>query len=170
MFGFTVPPLELILRGSAIYWFLVVGFRVILRRDVGALGIADVLLVVLIADAAQNGMAGDYKSVPDAIVLVSTLMGWNVALDYLAFRFDWVRRWIEPPPLLLVSNGRILFRNLRREFLTVDELMAKLREHGVDKVEAVRAARMESDGTVTVLLHDRQGVTPGAQQSGTGPL
>jgi uncharacterized membrane protein YcaP (DUF421 family) len=151
LFVFSVPPLELVIRGSAIYWFLLVLFRVVLRRDVGAIGVADVLLLVLVADAAQNAMAGEYRSISDGLVLVSTIVGWNVLVDWLVYRFAAVRRLLEAPALILVRDGRILHRNLRREFLTVEELRGKLREHGVDDIDQVRAAYMESDGEVSVI-------------------
>ena len=77
LFAFSVPPLELIVRGSAIYWFLFLLFRLVLRRDIGAIGVADVLLLVLVADAAQNAMAGEYRSISDGILLVSTIIGWQ---------------------------------------------------------------------------------------------
>ena len=62
LFGLSVSPLELVVRGTAMYWFLFVLFRVVLRRDTGSLAIADVLLLVIIADAAQNAMSGSYQS------------------------------------------------------------------------------------------------------------
>ncbi len=151
LFAFSVAPLELVVRGSVVYWFLFALFRVVLRRDVGAIGVADVLLLVLVADAAQNAMAGEYRSISDGIVLVSTIIGWNVAIDWAAYRFPAARRLIEPPALPLVRNGRILQRNLRREYITVDELRAKLREHGIEDLADVRAAFLESDGEVSVL-------------------
>ena len=78
---FKVPAWELILRGSAMYWLLFLFFRLVLRRDVGAVGVADVLLVVLIADASQNAMTGGYNSVAEGAVLVSTLIAWNRVSD-----------------------------------------------------------------------------------------
>jgi uncharacterized membrane protein YcaP (DUF421 family) len=115
---------------------------------------ADVLLIVLLADAAQNAMSGDYGTVSEGAVLVLTLVFWNVAIDYCAFRFPALRPLVEAPPLKLIDHGRIQHRNLRREFMSQDELMAKLREHGVDDVQRVKFALMESDGTVTVVLMD----------------
>jgi uncharacterized membrane protein YcaP (DUF421 family) len=151
LFRFGVDPLELVLRGSAVYWFLFLLFRFVLRRDAGSLGIADILLLVLIADASQNAMAGGYDTVLDGFVLVGTLLGWNWLLDWASFRFNAVRRFAEPAPLVLVRRGRILARNLRREFLTVPELMANLREQGVDKLAEVKMARMEPDGSISVI-------------------
>jgi uncharacterized membrane protein YcaP (DUF421 family) len=154
LFAFNVSPLELIVRGTLIYWFLFLMFRFVLRRDVGSVGIADVLLVVLIADASQNAMAGGYETVAEGCVLVLTLMGWNWLLDWASFRFDSVRRFAEPPPLLLVRHGRVLHRNLRQEFLTMDDLQSQLRQSGVGNLAEVRAAFMESDGRFSVITRD----------------
>lgn len=168
IFGFSMSPWELILRGTFIYWFLFLAFRILLRRDAGTIGMADVLLIVLLADAAQNAMAGQYGSVTEGVVLVLTLVFWNVAIDYCAFRFPALRPLVEAPPLKLVDQGRIQHRNLRREFMSTDELMAKLREHGVDDVRRVKHALMESDGTVTVVLMDGTPTKAGAARSAAG--
>jgi uncharacterized membrane protein YcaP (DUF421 family) len=160
LFELGTPVLELVVRGTVIYWFLFLAFRFLLRRDMGAIGVADVLLVVLVADAAQNAMAGEYRTITDGIVLVSTIIGWNLAIDWLAFRSERVRALLEPAPLLLVRDGRILHRNLRRELMSVEDLLGKLREHGVDDVAQVRAARLESDGEMSVVR--RRGAAPDA--------
>lgn len=151
LFRLSVDPLELVVRGTAMYWFLFLLFRFVLRRDVGSIAIADVLLLVLIADAAQNAMAGGYKSITDGIILVGTIAGWNYLVDLLAFRFEVLHRVLEAPPLLLVRSGRMLRANMRRELMTVDDLMAELREHGIQDLSEVKAAYMESGGEVSVL-------------------
>ena len=71
LFGLSLSPLELIVRGTAMYWFLFLLFRVVIRRRVGAVGISDVLLLVIIADASQNAMSGDYQSISDGIASLS---------------------------------------------------------------------------------------------------
>ncbi len=96
IFAFSIPPLETLVRGTVMYWLLFLLFRFVVRRDVGSMGIADILLIVIVADAAQNGMAGDGKSVTDAALLVITLVAWNMALDRLAFHFPPVRRFVDP--------------------------------------------------------------------------
>jgi uncharacterized membrane protein YcaP (DUF421 family) len=163
MFQLTVAPWELVLRGTATYWFLFLIFRFLLKRDVGSLGIADVLVLVLIADASQNAMSGGYESLTDGAILVGTIIGWNYALDWAAFRWPLVRRFAEQPPLALVVNGRVLRRNLAKELLTLDDLKASLREHGVDDVSQVKKAFMEGDGTITVIRND------GNPDDGGGP-
>lgn len=154
LFRLTVDPLELVLRGTAVFWFLFAVFRFVMHRDVGSVGLADVLVLVLIADAAQNAMSGGYESITDGLILVSSIVFWNYALDWGAYRFEWVRRIAEPPPILLVRAGHVVQRNLRREMMSHDDLMAKLREHGVEDVAKVKKAYMEGDGTITVLQYD----------------
>jgi uncharacterized membrane protein YcaP (DUF421 family) len=157
MFALSVSPLELIIRGSLIYCFLFLIFRVILRRDVGAIGIADVVVLVLIADAASNAMSGEYKSITDGVILVSTIVAWNVLLDWLSFRSPRLRAWIQSSEICLIRDGRVLHRNLRREFMTEDDLRAKLREYGITDFNEVRAAFMESDGVVSVIKRHPDG-------------
>lgn len=154
LFEFQVSPLELVIRGTAIYWLLFVIFRFLLRRDIGAVGVADVLMVVLIADASQNAMSGGYTSLAEGAVLVATLVAWNYTLDWAAFRFRFLQRVLEPPPLLLVRQGRVQMRNLRVEHLTVDDLRGMLREKGIDTLDTVKVAYLESDGAFSVVRND----------------
>jgi uncharacterized membrane protein YcaP (DUF421 family) len=151
IFGINVSPLELIIRGTAMYLFLFLLFRVVVRRRVGAIGMADILILVIIADAAQNAMSGEYKSVTEGAILVGTILFWNLAIDWLNFRVPAMRDWLEPPPMLLIRDGRIIHRNLRHEFVTEDELKSKLREKGVKDYSEVAEAHMESDGNVSVI-------------------
>lgn len=157
LFTLTVPLAELVIRGSAIYWFVFLIFRFVMRRDVGAIGIADVLMLVLIADAAQNGMAGEYKSVTDAFVLVGTLVFWNFLLDWLSFHVPIVRRFTEAGVLCLVRDGRIIDRNLRREFISREELLGQLRAKGIEDISQVKRAYLESDGAFSVIRRERHG-------------
>ena len=151
LFRLSVPPLELIVRGTAMYFFLFLLFRVVIKRRVGSIGMADMLVLVIVADAAQNGMAGEYRSITDAFILVGTILGWNFLFDWANYRFAWLQRWLEPDPLLLIRDGRVLWRHLRLERVTEKELSAKLREHGVTDVGEVARAYMEPDGAVTVI-------------------
>lgn len=96
-------------------------------------------------------------TVPTNIIpSVIAIAGWNWILDLLAYRFRAVRRLLEAKPLELVREGKLMRRNLRREHITPEEIMAKLREHGIDKLEAVKVATMESDGEITVIQNKGQ--------------
>jgi uncharacterized membrane protein YcaP (DUF421 family) len=154
LFRFSVSPVELVLRGSVMYWFLFLLFRFLLRRDVASLGLADVLLLVLIADAAENAMAGGYDSLVDGCLLVSTIAAWNYGLDWASYRYVALRRFVEPPKLALVKNGKVVLSNLRRQMLTVEDLRAKLRQHGIESIGDVKRAYMEPDGKISAVRFD----------------
>jgi uncharacterized membrane protein YcaP (DUF421 family) len=146
-----VALLEIVLRGSIMYIALFVMLRVILKRQTGTLGTTDLLLITLIADASQNAMAGEYRSVPDGIVLVATIIFWNYAFDWLSFRSEWFARLTEPPPLPLIRNGKMLRRNMRHELITEDELLMELRKQGLDDMSKVRESYIESDGHISII-------------------
>lgn len=157
---FNVSPWELMARGTLTYWFLFLVFRFLLRRDIGGLGVADVLLVVLVADASQNAMTAGYHSVGEGIVLVSTLFAWNYALDLLAYRFRAIERFVAPPPLTLIRRGRVIRKNLSAECITMEELWSHLRENDVDSLEQVKTACLERDGQFSVIRADAARSSP----------
>lgn len=149
------PLLEIIFRGSAIYLGLFLLLRLVLKRQSGGVGITDLLVVVLIADAAQNGMADDYHSVTDGLLLVGVIIFWSHLLDWLGYRFPALARLIHPPPLPLIRNGVMMRRNLRQELITEEELLTQLRQQGIQDVKQVKMANMEGDGRVSVVPFDK---------------
>ncbi len=150
------PIFEIILRGSIMYIALFAMLRIVLKRQTGTLGMTDLLLITLLADASQNAMAGEYKSIPDGIVLVATVIFWSYLFDWLSFKSEWFNRLIEPSPLPLIRNGRMLRRNMRQEFITEDELMMELRQQGLDDVSKVKQAFIESDGRISVIQNEEK--------------
>jgi uncharacterized membrane protein YcaP (DUF421 family) len=152
----SVSIAEIFLRGTIVYLFLFFILRV-LRREAGAIGIPDLLVVVLIADAAQNALASEYKSITEGAILVGTIVLWDFVLDWVSYRFPLFQRLFRSPPLLLIKDGQMLRRNMRQEMITEDELMSKLREQGVENVSEVKKAYLEGDGQVSVITDDSKG-------------
>jgi uncharacterized membrane protein YcaP (DUF421 family) len=141
---------EVVVRGSVIYLLLFFLMR-FMRREGGQIGLADVLIVVVIADAAQNGMAGTYNSITEGVTLILTITFWDYALDWFAYHVPAFGRLVHPPPLPLILDGRILRRNLRRELITDAELRSRLREEGIEDVCDVKICHMEGDGHISVI-------------------
>lgn len=146
----TLPLMEVFIRGSLIYLVLFFVMRVLPRREVGGLGAADVLVIVIIADAVQNGMSGKYESITEGLLLAGTIFGWATLIDWLDYRFPSLHL-AEGPPLLVVRKGRLVRRNMRHEQVTEDEVMAQLRQHGYESLEDVAAAYIEGDGQFSVI-------------------
>jgi uncharacterized membrane protein YcaP (DUF421 family) len=145
---------ELVLRGTVMYLALFATLRVLVRRHVGSMSLMDLLLMVLIADAAQNAMAGEYKSLTAGLVLCGTLIGWNYLVDWLAYLFPAFGKLIEPPPLPIVQNGVLNRRNMRSELITEDELLSQLRQQDIRDFSEVKIACVEPDGQISVERMD----------------
>lgn len=154
------PLLEIIARGTLVYLGTFLILRLVLKRESSGFSTTDLIVIVFIADAAQNAMADDYRSVPDGLILIATLVFWAWFLDFLAFRVPALERLLKPPPLPLIKEGNFVWPNMRREFITKEELIAHLREQGVEQVSDVRLAYMESDGHVSVLPYDEDAQVP----------
>lgn len=155
MFSIDVPLLEIFLRGTIIYLSLFVILRLFHTRQVGNIGLSDVLVIVLVADASQNGMAGDHQSIPAAITLVLTIVFWNLLIDWMTFKFDWFEKFTCPAPLALIKNGKMLKKNMREEMITTCELMSQLRQQGAEHVSDVKKACLEPDGKISVVKFEK---------------
>lgn len=145
---------ETIVRGSLVYLLLFLLLRVVLKRQAGNIGVNDLLVVVLLADAAGNALAAEYKSITNGVVLVATIVSWSYFLNFLGYRFRFIQRFRNPPPLTLVKDGHLLHENMSKELLTQDELISQLRQHGVASFNEVKAAYMEGDGHISVITRD----------------
>ncbi len=156
-FAPDVPLLEIVLRGSIMYLFIWALLRFVFKREAGVVAMADLLVIVFIADAAQNAIAAGYTSISDGIVLVLTICFWSYAINWLSYHSAVMARFTAPPPLKLVEDGRILWRNLRKELITEDELETQLRKQGCDDVKDVKVAYMEPDGSISVVTNDEKG-------------
>ncbi|MCB5174593.1 MULTISPECIES: DUF421 domain-containing protein [Microvirga] len=146
--------IEIFVRGTFMYIVLFSILRFFMKRQSGVIGIADLLVIVLIADAAQNAMSSEYKSITEGTVLVLTIVFWNFALDWLGYHFRFFQKFTRPPPLPLIDNGRLLRRNMRQEMITTEELMSQLRQQGIEDPAKVKRAYIEGDGRISIICHD----------------
>jgi uncharacterized membrane protein YcaP (DUF421 family) len=154
---------EMVIRGTLMYLGLFLIFRFIIGRQSSAIGIADILVVVIIADAAQNAFAKEYKSISEGIALVLTIVFWDFLLDWLGYRSRFFARVIRPAPQKLVQDGQMLFRNMRRELITAEELRSEARQQGIADIADVKTACLEGNGQISFVKAD-QGDEPGGKR------
>jgi len=147
----THSILEMVVRGTLMYLAIFVLLRLLGRRQSGSLGTADILVIVLLADAAQNGMTNEYKSVTEGLALVATILAWNFVIDWLSFHVPAVRPLLSAPALCLIKDGVLQRRNMRKELITNEELLSQLREQGVESPADVKLAQLEEDGQISVV-------------------
>lgn len=146
-----VSVLELVVRGTIMYFAIFLLLRVILRGRTSAVTMSDLIVMVLIADAAQNAMSANYQSITDGVVLVATIVACSFLVDWLAFRFPIVRGFVHPERTTLVMDGRVLRKALEAELMTEGELMTQLRLHEIENLEDAKAVYLEGNGEVSVI-------------------
>ncbi len=154
IFELSIPLVEIFLRGSLTFVALLVMMRVIGQREAGGLGVTDILLVVLVAEAAAAGLHGDASSVTDGIALVATILFWSIAFDAIAYRWPKLGRFIKAQPRLLIKDGAVNSQVLRRELMTRDEVLSQLRLHGIEDPAEIERAYIEPNGMISVLRRD----------------
>jgi len=145
---------ENVIRASGIFLLLFLLLRVLPNRKTGSLGSADLLVLVLLATVVNGALNKDVSSLTDAVVMVATIVAWSFVIDTLAARVPFLRRLMHSDPIEIVRDGAILARNLRREFMTEDELRAQLRLQGAQDEREVAHAYVEHDGRVSVIRKD----------------
>jgi uncharacterized membrane protein YcaP (DUF421 family) len=156
IFDLSIPLVEIFIRGSVTFVALLVMMRVVGQREAGGLGITDILLVVLVAEAAAAGLHGNANSVTDGILLVATILFWSIAFDAVAYRWPKLGRFIKAQPRLLIKDGAVDHQRLRRELMTRDELRSQLRLHGIDDPADVDRAYLEPNGMISIIRRDRK--------------
>ncbi|WP_090338209.1 DUF421 domain-containing protein [Dyadobacter koreensis] len=153
MFIPSLSLLEIFLRGTLTYWVIYLCMR-LFRRGTGQLSIADLLLITMISDAAQNAMAGTYNSISEGAVLILTLLFWDYAIDWMGYKKVIFGKFAKPDPVLLVRNGRLLHKNMEKELIDEEELTALLREKDVDDYKKVKTCYLEATGNISVILKE----------------
>ncbi len=143
--------LEMIVRGTIMYFVLFGLIRLGMKRQAGGIGTTDVLVIVLLAEVAGNGFVAEYKSVVEGTVLVVTILFWSYAVEWIAHRFPAMERFLHPATLLLIENGKMIRKNMRAELITQDELTAQMRENGIEDLFEVKRACMEADGMISFI-------------------
>lgn len=150
----TMPILEIVVRGTATYVALYFLMRIVGRRESASVGVTDILVIVLVADAASTGMNGDSQTLGDGFILVLVILFWSVAIDALAYRFRWFRKIAKAGPKPLIEDGGYVRSTLRREFMTNDEVMTQLRLRGVEDISQVHRAYLEPNGGISIVTHE----------------
>ena len=158
--GLLLPDItvaEKIFRSAAIYFFLLIAFRLTGKRQVGQLTPFDLVLLLLISNVVQNAVIGNDNSLTGGIIGAITILALNRVVVEITYRSKRLRRILETSPTILIHNGKVLHTNLSRERITMDELLAALRRNGVTDPLHVRMAILEDNGGISVIPHTSAG-------------
>src|SRR5436309_1037823 len=141
--------MDIVLRAIVLFAFVFVVVRVMGRRELAKLEPFDLILLIVLGDAIQQGLTQDDYSVTGALIAVSTIALMQLGSSYLSFRSSRMRTVLEGDPIVLVQDGKPVARNLRRLRMTIDELAEEARGQGIASLDEVRWAIAEASGTVS---------------------
>jgi uncharacterized membrane protein YcaP (DUF421 family) len=143
--------MDLAIRAVVLYLFVVFVMRVVGRRELSSLTAIDLVLLIVLGDAIQQGLTQDDYSVTGAIIVVSTFAILQVCTSYLGFRFKRIRSVLEGQPLVLIEDGRLVEGNLRRQRLTPDDVAEEMRLQQIMSFTDVEWGILESNGRMSFI-------------------
>ena len=146
----SIPWWEVVLRGSVVYFALMLLLRLSGKRTVGQFTPFDLLVLVLLGDAVQGSMIAGDESLPGGLLLAGTLLGWNHLVG-IAARHRPLARLIEGKPLVLAHNGHVYKDALRRANVSLDDLQEAMRQADCASINDVRVAMLEKDGCISIV-------------------
>lgn len=156
MFHLSVPWWEFVIRGIAVYAFLLAALRLTGKRQVGQLAPFDLILLLILSNAVQNSMNAGDNSLIGGLISAATLVTVNWVVSYLSYRVPAFEAAIDGTPLVLIRDGKTADQTLEGEHISQAELMTALRGSGCFKISDVKLAMLETNGRVSVWTNDNQ--------------
>jgi uncharacterized membrane protein YcaP (DUF421 family) len=143
---------DIALRSIVLFFFVYLLMRVLGRRELSSLEPFDLILLIVLGDAIQQGLTQDDYSVTGSMIVISTIGILAVLTSYLNFRVPWLRRVLDGHPIVLIQDGRVIERNLKRERITVDEIAEEARGQQISSLEDVQWALFEPSGKISFIM------------------
>ena len=151
MWNLSIHWWELIARGLIVYFFLILILRATGKRQIGQMSPFDLVLLMVLSNAVQNSMNGGDNSITSGIILAVTLVFANWTVGKLTSSSKKMEELIEGDPQILFHNGKVYDKVLKDAQVTRQELLAAVHKAGFAELDAIRAAILENDGTISVI-------------------
>jgi uncharacterized membrane protein YcaP (DUF421 family) len=149
--------MDIVLRATVVFVFLLFLMRVVGRRELSSLEPFDLVLLIVIGDLVQQGVTQSDHSLTGAMLSAGTFAVLVVAVSYLSFRFRRLRPVVEAEPMIVVHDGKPIERNLRRERITLEELAASARKQQIASLDEVEWAVLETGGQISFIRKTGRG-------------
>jgi uncharacterized membrane protein YcaP (DUF421 family) len=143
--------MDLVGRAIIVFFAIFVVTRVVGRRELSTMEPFDLILLVVSGDLVQQGVTQSDYSLTGALTVIATMALLTIALSYVSFKVPRLRPVLDGEPLVLVQDGEVIERNLRRERITIDELLAEARQQQVGSLDDVRFAVLETNGRISII-------------------
>lgn len=146
--------LPIVISSATVYLFIVLAIRLFGKKELAQLSVVDLVFILLISNAVQNAMVGSNSTLAGGLVAATTLFVINYLLKKGLLRSRILNRLLQGNPLMLVYNGEIIQKHLDQSQISLEELEAAVREHGIETIKQVNLAILEVDGNISVLSDD----------------
>jgi uncharacterized membrane protein YcaP (DUF421 family) len=147
--------MDIVIRAAVIFAFLFLLMRMLGRRELGSMEPFDIILLVVVGDLVQQGVTQSDYSITGALLAISTIALLTVLVSWTSFRVPRLRPILEGEPIVLVENGEVIGRNLRRQRLTVEEVEQEARLEQITSLDDVRWAILETNGRISFVEKQR---------------
>lgn len=144
--------MDAVLRAAAIYFALLILFKLAGRRSLSELTIFDFVLLLIIGEATQQALLGDDLSITNAILVIATLLAIDIFLNNLKWRSERFDTWLEGSPVIVVEHGRPLENRLKAARIKTEDILEAAREkQGIDRIDQIKFAIIEKNGAISVV-------------------
>jgi uncharacterized membrane protein YcaP (DUF421 family) len=143
--------MDLVFRAAVVFAFVFLVTRVVGRRQLSQLEPFDLILLVVIGDLVQQGVTQSDESVTGALIVISTIALLSLGVSWVSFRSRKIRLVTEGEPIVLVQNGRVIERNIRRERITREDIEEEARQQQITSLADLRWAILEDDGRISCI-------------------
>jgi uncharacterized membrane protein YcaP (DUF421 family) len=143
--------MDLAIRAVVLFTFVYLLTRIIGRRELSSLEPFDLILLIVIGDAIQQGLTQDDYSVTGAVIVVGTFAVLQVFVSFLSYKFPKLRPVLDGEPIIVVQDGKPIERNMKRERITIEEVMVEARHQQITRLDEIAWAVLETSGRVSVI-------------------
>ncbi len=143
--------MDLVLRATFLFCFVYLLTRIVGKRELSSLEPFDLILLIVIGDAIQQGLTQDDYSVTGAVIVVGTFVILQVLVSFLSYKFPRLRPALDGEPVVIVQDGKAIEKNMRRERLTLEEVLVEARSQQLSSLEEIQWAVLETSGKISVI-------------------
>ena len=162
MFDLTVPWWELIVRAVIVYLALILFIRLTGKRQIGELSPFDLILLLILSESVQSSLIAGDQSLIGGLIVAASLLLLNSLIGRVTYKSRMAEDIIDGGPEILIHNGKVLQHVSKKARITEQELMSTLRKSGFFKLEDVKLAILEDDGTVSAQGYEAGEARPGS--------
>lgn len=148
--------ISIILKTLLLYFFIVIVYRIMGKKEVGKLSIIDLIVSILIAELAAISIEQYNSSILISIIPITCLVVIEILFSYIGLKNSKIKKIVEGSPIVIIKNGKLNFESMRKLRYSLDDLISQLREQGIKSIEEVNYAVLENSGKLSVFNKDTE--------------